>query len=46
MPSIGPEAQPPPIAEAASNTTTDLSLRASSTAAARPFGPAPITTAS
>src|SRR5687768_4633910 len=37
---------PPPTVSAASRTRTDLPLRASSTAAARPFGPAPTITAS
>ena len=37
---------PPPIESAASSTSTAAPLRASSTAAARPLGPLPMTTAS
>ena len=40
------ERAPPPISSAASNTTTDLPARARVIAAASPFGPEPITTAS
>src|SRR5579859_1325651 len=40
------EREPPPIVSLASYTMTDLPARAMVIAAARPFGPAPITTAS
>src|SRR5918994_357281 len=40
------ERAPPPTVSSASNTLTERPLRASSTAAANPFGPEPTTTAS
>src|SRR5918995_2330589 len=40
------ERVPPPTVSSASNTITERPLRASSTAAAKPFGPEPTTTAS
>src|SRR5215210_3925931 len=40
------ERAPPPTVSSASSTITERPLRASSTAAARPFGPEPTTTAS
>src|SRR3954451_18194521 len=40
-----PERAPPPGTEAASRTSTEIPFRARWTAAARPFGPLPITTA-
>src|ERR687885_2263798 len=40
------ERAPPPTVSSASSTITERPLRASSTAAAKPFGPEPTTTAS
>ncbi len=41
----GSDRTPPPTDSAASSTVTESPARASSTAATRPFGPAPTTTA-